>query len=303
MSRIMICGLNGSGKTTLGKELSKKINFLHKDIEEYYFNNDTDYKYNSSATKEEVTQKIEKDINKYDKIIFTSCTGDYGNLSDLYDFVIFIRLDKETRLKRVKKRSYKQFGDRILENGDLFEKENKFWDKVYKKDESDINEWFNNLKCSKLEIDGLRTVEENVNIILDKLKEIKQMEKRMNKEELIELIESLKLDKDEFWILSSGALVIRGIYPDAGDLDIAVTEKGLEELKKNYDLKEKGKGWYEINEKIECILDTKEPWKIEKVEGYNLQSIEKYYEFLKESNREKDKARIPLIKEYIKKEK
>jgi len=168
----MICGLNGSGKTTLAKKLSKKINFLHKDIEEYYFNNDTNYKYSSSATKEDVTQKIEKDINECDNIIFTSCTGDYGNLSDVYDFVIFIRLDKETRLKRVKQRSYKQFGDRILENGDLFEKENQFFDKVYKKDESDIIEWFNNLKCSKLEMDGLRTVEENIKIILDKLKDM-----------------------------------------------------------------------------------------------------------------------------------
>ena len=62
------------------------------------------------------------------------------------------------------------------------------------------------------------------------------MEKRMNKEELIELIKNLKIDKDEFWILSSGALVIRGICPDAGDLDIAVTEKGLQQLKENYNL-------------------------------------------------------------------
>lgn len=104
------------------------------------------------------------------------------------------------------------------------------------------------------------------------------MEKRMNKEELIELIESLKLDKNEYWILSSGALVIRGIYPDAGDLDIAVTEKGLQELKKNYNLKEKENGWYIVNDKIECVLDTKESWKIEKYGEYNLQSIEKYYE-------------------------
>ena len=65
------------------------------------------------------------------------------------------------------------------------------------------------------------------------------MEKRMNKEELVKLIESLKLDKNEYWILSSGALVLRGIYPDAGDLDIAVTEKGLKELKGNYNLKKK----------------------------------------------------------------
>lgn len=127
------------------------------------------------------------------------------------------------------------------------------------------------------------------------------MEKRMNKEELIELIESLKLDNNEYWILSSGALVIRGIYPDAGDLDIAVTEKGLQELKNNYNLEEKGNGWYRVNDKIECVLDTKEPSKIEKCGKYNLISIENYYEFLKKSNREKDKARIPLIEDYIKK--
>lgn len=58
------------------------------------------------------------------------------------------------------------------------------------------------------------------------------MEKRMNKEELLELLGNLKISTNEFWILSSGALTLRNIYPDAGDLDIAVTDKGLEELKK-----------------------------------------------------------------------
>ena len=123
------------------------------------------------------------------------------------------------------------------------------------------------------------------------------MGKRMKKEELINLIESLKIDKDEYWILSSAALVIRGIYPDAGDLDIAVTEK---ELKSNYNLKEKENGWYIVNDKVECVVETKETWKIEEFGKYNLQSIEKYYDFLKKSNRKKDKERIPLIKEYMK---
>lgn len=126
------------------------------------------------------------------------------------------------------------------------------------------------------------------------------MEKRMNKEELIKLLESLKIDKNEFWILASGALVMREIYPDAGDLDIAVTERGLQELKDNYNLKQKDNGWYIVNDKVECVLDTKKDWEIEKYGEYNLQSIEKYYEFLKNSDREKDKARIPLVEEYIK---
>ncbi len=126
------------------------------------------------------------------------------------------------------------------------------------------------------------------------------MDKRMNKEELVELIESLKIDKNEFWILSSSALVIRGIYPDAGDLDIAVTAKGLEQLKQNYELTQKENGWYIVNEKVECVLDEKDDWKIEKYGEYLLESITKYHKYLIESDREKDKRRIPIVEAYMK---
>lgn len=122
----------------------------------------------------------------------------------------------------------------------------------------------------------------------------------MVKKELEKLIESLKIDRDEYWILSSGALVLRGVLTDAGDLDIAVTKKGLEELMENYNLKQKENGWYIVTDKIECVLDTKEDWKIEKLGKYNLESIEKYYSYLLQSKRKKDIARIPLINSYMK---
>lgn len=38
------------------------------------------------------------------------------------------------------------------------------------------------------------------------------MGERMNKEKLIALIKTLKISKSNFWVLSSGALVLRGIY-------------------------------------------------------------------------------------------
>jgi len=120
------------------------------------------------------------------------------------------------------------------------------------------------------------------------------MEKRMNKKELLD-----KIHKEEFWILSSSALVLRDIYPDAGDLDIAVTQKGLQELMKNYNLVIKENGWFAVNDKIECVVDTKAEWEIEKVGGYNLESINKYYDYLLNSDRPKDKQRIPLVEEYI----
>ena len=129
------------------------------------------------------------------------------------------------------------------------------------------------------------------------------MNNRMNKEELLELLKTLKIDKEEFWVLSSSALMLRGIMSDAGDLDIAVTDKGLEQVKQNYDIKFKENGWFIINDKIEGVCDgAKEKLKYqpELVEGYYVQNIHEYYNFISNSTREKDIKRIPLIEEYIK---
>lgn len=125
------------------------------------------------------------------------------------------------------------------------------------------------------------------------------MERRMNKDELLKLIESLKISPEEFWVLSSSALVLRDLFPDAGDLDIAVTDKGLEQLKNNYKLKQKENGWYIVNDKVECVLDIKEDWKIEKVGNYYLESLEKYFDYLKTSKREKDIVKYNIVKEEL----
>ena len=77
----------------------------------------------------------------------------------------------------------------------------------------------------------------------------------MNKKELINLIDNLEIDFNEFCLLSTSALVIRGLYETANDLDIAVTHKGLDQLKSKYNLKEKENGWYIVTDNVECILD------------------------------------------------
>lgn len=133
------------------------------------------------------------------------------------------------------------------------------------------------------------------------------MNQRMNKLQLLELLNTLKIDAEEFWILSSGALVLRDIYETAGDLDIAVTFEGLEQLRKNYDLRQKENGWYIVNDKVECVCDGRienSKYKPEKLEcGYFVQNIFEYLEYLNSSSREKDIERIPLVKTYIENEK
>lgn len=122
----------------------------------------------------------------------------------------------------------------------------------------------------------------------------------MNKEQLLVLIDSLKISKEDFCILSSSALVLRDLIDSAGDLDIAVTNKGLEELNKKFNLKQKENGWYIVNDNVECILNSMKDKK-ELYSGYYLQSLNDYFEYLKNSLREKDKIKYDIVKKELEK--
>ena len=120
----------------------------------------------------------------------------------------------------------------------------------------------------------------------------------MKKLKLIKLIDSLELDKDDFVVVSSGALVLRGIMESANDLDIAVTNNGLEKLNSKYNLVKKDNGWYKVSDSIECVPDNMEGKK-ELLGNYYVQEINDYLKYLKQSKREKDVLRIPLVEKYI----
>lgn len=125
----------------------------------------------------------------------------------------------------------------------------------------------------------------------------------MTKEQLLELLKTIKVDKEEFWILSTGALTLRGIYKEARDLDIAVTDKGLEQLNQNYQLKKKENDWYIVTDKIECVCDGKKEnlkYQPELVGDYYVQNLHEYLEFLEGSSRKKDQDKIEIVKKYIK---
>ena len=121
----------------------------------------------------------------------------------------------------------------------------------------------------------------------------------MDKNEIFKLLDSIPVDKNEYTILSTCALVVRGIWKTVNDLDLAVTKKGLEEFKKYYDVKPKDEKWYIINDKIECCVDSMDG-KRELIDGYYVQEINDYYKYLITNKREKDISKIKIVEEYMK---
>ena len=48
---------------------------------------------------------------------------------------------------------------------------------VYQKDEMELLKWFYELKCDKIEIDGLKPIDENIKIIISKISKVKKFER------------------------------------------------------------------------------------------------------------------------------
>jgi len=98
----------------------------------------------------------------------------------------------------------------------------------------------------------------------------------MNKEELLNLLDTLELPKTEYYILSSGSMLLYGLREIAGDLDLCVSNELFEQLKEKYDLKESDKnecGFYHISKEIEIVPNSKENFKMEYKDGYPVESL------------------------------
>ena len=168
---IIICGLNGTGKSTLGKALAEKLHFHFIDIENLYFpKTNPNYIYASPRTRKEVEKLFLHEIKTHKDFILASVKGDYGeDIYSLIQYAILLDVPKNIRLKRVKKRSFQKFGNRMLLGGDVYEQEENFFHFVESRDENIVEEWVKSLKCPVIRMDGTKSIDENTNFIMERI--------------------------------------------------------------------------------------------------------------------------------------
>lgn len=121
----------------------------------------------------------------------------------------------------------------------------------------------------------------------------------INKKDIISIINKYKLDKEQFVVISSSALVLNDVKESTNDIDISCSEEYYNYLLKNYKCKyEKtnklGENIYLIDNIINFGVSYK-PKKIKIVEGIKVASLEDTVEFKKSLNRQKDRKDIDLI--------
>ena len=165
---ILVCGLNGAGKSTLGLELANNLGFYFIDNEYLFFNRTSNNEpYTNPRSHEEAVELLMTEVQNNPNFVFSAVRGDYGkDIISMYDFVVLIEAPAEVRLQRIRNRSHSKFGDRMLEEGDLFEQEEAFFRFAESRSSDYVEQWLETLNCPILRVDGTKPIKESIDCIL-----------------------------------------------------------------------------------------------------------------------------------------
>ncbi|MBF4691511.1 AAA family ATPase [Fusibacter ferrireducens] len=173
IKRIHILGASGSGTTTLGEELSKEIDYSHFDTDDYFWIK-TDPPYTTKRPVEERIDLISKDIKNSDRWILTGSLCGWGDIFIPYfDLVIYLRIPKEIRMKRLLEREKMRYGKKIEEGNVMYVAHGEFMDWASKYDDGDLDirsksshyKWLKNLNCKVLRIEENIELEDKIKIV------------------------------------------------------------------------------------------------------------------------------------------
>ena len=123
----------------------------------------------------------------------------------------------------------------------------------------------------------------------------------MNRFELLNLLESLKFDSNEYWLITGAAMVFYGFRKETGDLDLGCTSKLADELEaKGYPAEIMPEGTRKICPAPD--VEIFENWlydQVEIIDSIPVISVKGLIAMKKSIGREKDLKDIQLIERYL----
>lgn len=123
----------------------------------------------------------------------------------------------------------------------------------------------------------------------------------MNKAEIIARLNELNFDKNEYWLITGGAMVVYGLREETGDIDLGCISRMADELEsKGYIVEKLSDGTRKIS--FDDDIEIFENWIFDTVnitDGVPVISLNGLLEMKKSLGREKDHRDIKLIEEYM----
>jgi len=164
---IYVFGASGSGTSTLGKYISSQQGYKWMDSDDYYWM-PTNPPYTTPREQSERVRLMKEDIKNADNVVISGSISKWGD-EIIPDITLAVRLVTATseRVKRIRAREYKKFGDRIMPGGDMYQQHEEFiqWAMQYDnggcegRSKTSHDEWQKKLQCKVIVIDGTDSLE------------------------------------------------------------------------------------------------------------------------------------------------
>ncbi len=108
--RIHVTGASGSGTSTLGAALAARLGYLHFDADDYYWL-PTSPPFTTKRAAPERLSRVLADLNSSENSILAGSIVGWGaELENCFDLIVFLYVDADVRVERLKKRELEQFG-------------------------------------------------------------------------------------------------------------------------------------------------------------------------------------------------
>jgi uridine kinase len=156
-------GASGSGQTTLGKALANKLAFTFLDADDFYWLPTTP----AYQEKRDMESKLSLILNAMESkpvVIAGSIIGWGSVLEECFDLVVFLSLDTDIRISRLKVREQQELGfvdDEFIAWARQYENPN-----FYSRNRVKHLNWLASQQAEVVSIDGDLTVEQRITVVL-----------------------------------------------------------------------------------------------------------------------------------------
>lgn len=124
----------------------------------------------------------------------------------------------------------------------------------------------------------------------------------MNKKQLINKLNELNFPNGDYYLLSSGTLMLYGLREEIEDIDLCISDELFKSIKDKYNLTENQKnecGFYKVNEYLEIVVNSKEKLEYDIKDGIPVEKLTTILDFKLKRNKEKDQKDIINIQNYL----
>jgi gluconate kinase len=129
-NKVLIFGAAGSGSSTIAKTIAHEYGHHWIEVDEALFM-PTDPPFSVRRSLDEVRNIVFESWSKAESVIVCGSIVGWGDeLKQAFDLVIFVHVDVDVRIQRIKHREAKRFGSRVLEGGDMHRQHLEFLDWV-----------------------------------------------------------------------------------------------------------------------------------------------------------------------------